>query len=823
VSKGSVEETVELMSLSRLNSTGKPTVFPSGTPNRVNISHLRRENEFFRLLESAGGIMAIHSKEFYEGHMKLLQDLAQAGESVSAPVGTKVDKRTMYSTFANLERKGRIKQLKTSMITPTGARRPASLAFLPDVDEDRLHRFLYDLGRSSQPQLPQLDSFVKINEQVEYGAGPSVPRGIPPLQLLQIEKPADDEKERWSKNLDRAQQLLTYDDATIKDVFLAERTTMVQLYGFILGKALRCRQVHLFVLEALESRAPSSSIVSHEKRIVEISFFTHHIPVDLYCSLVAPANYDEDLLALLADDGNRKTLVCDLPSSLQNVLHVGRSRARHYFLDLLEKLRELKLVTPLQQSQSSTPIITCAPNGQHPTTFDTTILEGWSANTSATTPVYWLFHESAPIYLWVASETDPPLWKNASVLHSQDGMNYWKDLQTACLKLEVAVTVQDTGGPENQSTYIGMAKSFRRAVAWRSEYFLTWYQSQYLEQFTEASGLSPLDIPDAKERDAKLSKICWVTCAPRGAVETFYQSNKEKLAKVLEKLIQKEKRAEEAKVSLAKKSEEARLQRERVWSDLLSRCHPTEVPAPAALRIERIHKQFLQAGSVKDVDRWVKEIQVALRETDLASMKGLKMSSKQSQSLPRPVPSPPTIQPSASQDVLSIEDLIEMQGPPLDHDAQNRKRKRKRDNGMPPNFYEVQEKFTPLVAVEVEDQKKVIRRHRFQWKPEFDELARDASVIIRARCRDLPRPDWAGFQQVFPAVPRNTVRQRLVHIKETPGNEAYLRRLEDVWYELWLKHRGSELLPDENPHSTSNFDLINHIRFLRTHVDKHAL
>src|SRR5260221_9756690 len=107
----------------------KSIILPSGTPNRVNISHLRRENEFIRMLENAGGIIAIHTKEFYEGHMKLIQELSQAGEPVSAPVGTKVDKRTMFSTFANLERKGRIKQLKTSMMTPTGVSRSASLVF----------------------------------------------------------------------------------------------------------------------------------------------------------------------------------------------------------------------------------------------------------------------------------------------------------------------------------------------------------------------------------------------------------------------------------------------------------------------------------------------------------------------------------------------------------------------------------------------------------------------------------------------------------------------------------------------------------------------
>lgn len=123
----------------------------------------------------------------------------------------------------------------------------------------------------------------------------------------------------------------------------------------------------------------------------------------------------------------------------------------------------------------------------------------------------------------------------------------------------------------------------------------------------------------------------------------------------------------------------------------------------------------------------------------------------------------------------------------------------------------------------MEEEKKIVRRHRFQWTPDLDELARDASVIIRARCRDSSRLNWAAFEQVFPAIPRNSVRQRLAHIKETPGNEAYLRRLEDVWYGMWLKYRNTEELPDNNPQSTSEFDLIKHIQFLRSHIDKLAL
>lgn len=115
------------------------------------------------------------------------------------------------------------------------------------------------------------------------------------------------------------------------------------------------------------------------------------------------------------------------------------------------------------------------------------------------------------------------------------------------------------------------------------------------------------------------------------------------------------------------------------------------------------------------------------------------------------------------------------------------------------------------------------RRHRFQWNRDYDELAKDASAVIKARCRDSGRLDWAALEQVFPAVPRNSVRQRVVHLKETPGAETYQIRLEDKWYELWMQHRGTAALPDDDPGSATNFNLLAHIKFLRNHIDKNAL
>lgn len=83
--------------------------------------------------------------------------------------------------------------------------------------------------------------------------------------------------------------------------------------------------------------------------------------------------------------------------------------------------------------------------------------------------------------------------------------------------------------------------------------------------------------------------------------------------------------------------------------------------------------------------------------------------------------------------------------------------------------------------------------------------------------------DWTAVDQLFPFLPRNSVRQRLVTLRQEAGGESYLRLLEDRWHELWLDHRGTEALPDDHPDHPFDFDAIAHVEFLRKYIDKRAL
>ncbi|SJL05812.1 uncharacterized protein ARMOST_09148 [Armillaria ostoyae] len=814
---------------------------------RVNVSHLRRENEFYRVIELLGGIVNTQTKDVFDAHSSLLETLSLAGEPTSSPAGTRTDKRTATATFNSLESRGRIKQIKTSVPGPAGVSRPTVIVYLLDTPEEKLTAFLAELAKGSIPIPPQPGTARKIDDPVEYGPDPTlIAREGLPLQLLQMEDSSGhDQAERWKKNTARAEKLFTHDDKVIKEVLLAERTTLGQMYGNIVAKGLRSRELHITAMKAFENTDPSSEIASHEHRILNLSFFCYDLPLGLYCSLLSPLFHHEQLTQFVANAECRQTLVRDLPQGLQSILQIGKSRARSRFLDILEVLRHLGLAIPLTPSKSVSPWLRCETLGDHPKGYEQASLEGWTASTPTTAPTYWQFKTSAPLYHWASSELSPPFLQNVDVRTADEASKYWELLREACLNNSILPAITDGQTPLSIPTVSSrVSRSLRRSVSWNPNYVFTWHQTQYLRRFVNIdTGKTPLDLEDGGA--AEIARISDIVSAPPDAVREHYATAHEKMVKDLEKMERRRKRessetwakeAADAKATLAKRAADARLYREHEWDDLVRKVHPEPSPY-ATIRLRTIQARFLQSVG-KETEKWESEVEQAFREADLASAQVLKTSqappvhkarsrpprvasssvsvqstpSTASSSAPAAssLPTPITTNPVEK----SIYALIAEQGPPIippPRTDSKRKRKRKLEEAgaeeQPP-----EPKVKPLT-----------RRHRFQWNRDYEELARDASVIIRARCRNGVRLDWGAFEQVFPAVPRNSVRQRLAHIRESPGNEAYLTRLEDRWYDLWMEHRGTATLPDDDLSSATNFNLIRHLEFLRSHIDKNAL
>ncbi|KAF9243844.1 hypothetical protein BU15DRAFT_86274 [Melanogaster broomeanus] len=706
-----------------------PTILSDGEMSRsnINISSLRRENELYRVLDSMGGIANTHFKGILEAHTALLDTMTQAKEPTSAPAGTRIDKRTAEATFKSLETRGRIKMLKTSLISSSGLSRPACLVYLPETPQEKVNAFLSQLSQNLPPAT--VSPVKTLEEPVDYGASVrSVQRASLPLQLLQME-------EQGEKQDERLEQLFSNDSGTI----------LGQLYGFIVAKALRLRQLHIHTLELFQQPSPSPLVISPQHRIIDISYYHQDIPLALYCPLVA---------VLLESDEGQQILIKQLPSNISASLQIGKSRSRSRILDLLEMLRSLGLVTPLEYTDAPDAPYKCVNVNGDTVSFKDAALE-------VVAPQIWRFHTSGPLSLWALSESWPSYWKDLPIYTPAEGATYWDELH-------------------NSATTPGLGRCMRRRSNWDPEYVLTH---------------TPLSAEDI---DAQLDQICYVTSAPRCAV----------LMKDLEKARQRLKRARkeeeaqqniDAKAALLRKAEEARAQRERGWDELLHRIHPDPVKGTLAVRIRA-------STMTKDQPHWENEIQEAIKETQLAAKKIISQPKpKLGRRMHKPAAGPPPL--VANPPEKSIDFLIAQQGPPIAQPVRaRRKGKAKGENAE----VEAEAKPTP-------------KRARFHWTREFDELARDASVIIRARCRDGVRLDLSAFDQVFPAVPRNSVRQRVTHLRENSADELYMKRLEDQWYTVWLQHRGTPYLPDEDPNSPSNFDLIKHIEFLRKHVDKNAL
>lgn len=228
----------------------------------------------------------------------------------------------------------------------------------------------------------------------------------------------------------------------------------------------------------------------------------------------------------------------------------------------------------------------------------------------------------------------------------------------------------------------------------------------------------------------------------------------------------------------------------------------------------------MQSTITKDQLHWENEIQGVIKETKLVSKK-ITLQSKTNPDIEvhSPAAGPPAVVPNPPE--KSIEFLIDQQGPPITHTVSVKRKAKAKAKEDSEGTWIHSGSFTSFAWTDAEF-KLASRRPRFHWTREFDELARDASAIIRARCR-ASRLDLSALDQVFPAVPRNSVRQRITHLRDNPAEDLYMKRLEDQWYTVWLQYRGTSHLPDEDPSSPSNFDLIQHIEFLRNHVDKNAL
>jgi len=798
----SVASTVEDVSVvkRKVADTGEQEEPPakrwkSGRPKRtkelVNISQLRAENEILRVVDEAGGIVNTSPKEFFEAHSRVIAALAEAREPTSMPVGTQPDRRTLQKIIERLVDRGKLKTMTITAANRVIQPRMARLIYYPSVSQEQIDAFLVSLREEiPTPNIP----LHRILEAPAPFTRSKITR-FKDFAFREHGTEDAEEQEEWCRTLKESGE----DDELMRSKFLSEGQTVAQIYGYLLGRARRSRELHQFTLSQLETPELIPQIVSKSKRIVAFSYFCRDLPVSTYFAITSNVEYNAELYALMSTPEGRAIPLRDLPPHLSDQLQIGRARARSRIIDLLEILTALQLIVPLQASESEKPHLTCEPHDEHPTRFDMAPPQKFEERgTTDVLALYWQFTELAPIYLFGQHNEWPPLFhRDVPVRTADESMVYWTELEDACLHHQKHMPMGSSDSMTGPCMCpASVARKLRRRQAWVSSYTLSWCQKQYLYQrWTDPSkGYTPLNDPDGGLE--RIQHVCEVIFAPFEVVHSYFLTCHQLYHKTVEKMrVAKTERrqrksgaeaAERDRALLAQKAAQARAQLEADWDALMTSVHPDPLPYGCVSKLKALRAQYIQSRASMTPPQW----KIAIKDIISSSRSGRRNPTLPSVPRKRTIPTAIALIPQVTTKDKSVEEMVEQlreKGAAFSNAGDSR------------------------------------RRYRFPWNPEYDELVRDVSAIVKARCRTWHRLDWGAFDQLFPTLSRNIVRQRLTTLRQDGGAEPYLRALEDKWYELWMQHRGTPALPDEHPDHPSDFDAITHVEFLRKYIDKQAL
>ena len=537
------------------------------------------------MIQEFGGITVVNVKEFIDAHVALLGTLAEAREPASAPPGTRVDRRTIDATLSKLEKDCRIKILKTTLTTPIFTTRKVTIAFLSHFEEQKVQAFLSKLNQG-----------YPTRTAAQAQKRPEQPYDLP-SQLPRSTKPVGGADSQ---------------DTTIRENIIADPHghSVPQMYGFIVGKIARARKLHLLSIRPFElENNDSPNIISRDARILYLDYFLRDITIADYCSLFSARPPIEGLDSLIYPESGFPPALWDVPENILSALGLGASRNRNRLMELLSILEDLRLITPLQQSQSDAPFLTREEKGTHPSSFDVIPQASWSTSAANLAPKYWHIRPSAPVHLWASSENPPPFWKTFPLRTTVEGEDFWTNLREVSLDpIFVEKTQNEEVPPGDQPNFI-IRNSLRRDAGWLTTYYISSHQASFLNKFLDNPPLS-----DDEGARTQLARLSWVTLAPEPVIKRFYATALKNRAQQLQRRKEKQSSQQEKRALVARKAAKGKDKRVKLWSQLLANSYPALVGKPLPPRVQRVWAEFFKAPLVANEKQWERNIAAAIQE-----------------------------------------------------------------------------------------------------------------------------------------------------------------------------------------------------------------
>ncbi|OXH39068.1 hypothetical protein J008_01658 [Cryptococcus neoformans] len=754
-----------------IGSTGRKSSTPRGL---LDLRESLQAEELLQFIHDFGGIIA-QAKIQNEHHAWTVKHAGSSHPHSPSRAYT-MDRTTIKRALGALDRQGRLRHTTTQVATTLGTFSSVKFYYVPDLPSQQLNSHINrhrhetaqtgKLFRSSvATELPQIE-FSDFHRSDPSGGKVSVA----PLEESAVKS-----------NSER------------RDLLLTERDVVSQLYGYKFGMFVRVRILHCAIVNALKT-PDSPSIISTSPRIFSLTLLFEELQAKDWYAIMQYTKLMEDIVAWLGTPSNGETKLKDVPPEFRPPKGFGGSLPRDRIGRLLDVLATLKILTPLV--------------GVHDGNRDIKVGEQMSFRVAdSSVAPYYVLHDYAPVY-HVALGSRAPLLGLLPVMFEGDIIAFWGKYREAVRdntpinlpdKIDQASNSRDLMFPSiaHLKDPIELDASFLRRMQtrarWDDKPRLTTLQQDAIRDAIDWSRATiHITSPEA------LENFAYENALPISIIQAELQSGqkraRENIAHREERLRDSARRAQERQERRLRSYQERIAGEEaasrQAWEERVATSAVRKgVPYDSALLdfVSSKAPANMKKANVTDglVDYWVgvwelcKEMdgeergqllaqgRVSLKQKDKGADKKLKRRAKGKKATGTPG-----------------------QGEAPDVEGTTTKRK---------------------------------NRSKRKWTTEDDELMLDSEAIIRARSRTNAYKGRAAMSQLYPRITASTFRMRIMKIAGEPGKLAYLERLEQAWYELWLKFRGTEELPDDNIESSVEFDLKAHIDFLRKHVDKRTL
>ncbi|OWZ79597.1 hypothetical protein C365_01859 [Cryptococcus neoformans Bt85] len=754
-----------------IGSTSRKSSTPRGL---LDLRESLQAEELLQFIHDFGGIIA-QAKIQNEHHAWTVKHAGSSHPHSPSRAYT-MDRTTIKRALGALDRQGRLRHTTTQVATTLGTFSSVKFYYVPDLPSQQLNSHINrhrhetaqtgKLFRSSvATELPQIE-FSDFHRSDPSGGKVSVA----PLEESAVKS-----------NSER------------RDLLLTERDVVSQLYGYKFGMFVRVRILHCAIVNALKT-PDSPSIISTSPRIFSLTLLFEELQAKDWYAIMQYTKLMEDIVAWLGTPSNGETKLKDVPPEFRPPKGFGGSLPRDRIGRLLDVLATLKILTPLV--------------GVHDGNRDIKVGEQMSFRVAdSSVAPYYVLHDYAPVY-HVALGSRAPLLGLLPVMFEGDIIAFWGKYREAVRdntpinlpdKIDQASNSRDLMFPSiaHLEDPIELDASFLRRMQtrarWDDKPRLTTLQQDAIRDAIDWSRATiHITSPEA------LENFAYENALPISIIQAELQSGQKRAR---ENIAHREERLRDsARRAQGRQERRLRSYQERIageeaasrqaWEERVATSAVRKgVPYDSALLdfVSSKAPANMKKANVTDglVDYWVgvwelcKEMdgeergqllaqgRVSLKQKDKGADKKLKRRAKGKKATGTPG-----------------------QGEAPDVEGTTTKRK---------------------------------NRSKRKWTTEDDELMLDSEAIIRARSRTNAYKGRAAMSQLYPRITASTFRMRIMKIAGEPGKLAYLERLEQAWYELWLKYRGTEELPDDNIESSVEFDLKAHIDFLRKHVDKRTL